>query len=204
MKKIGVMGGTFDPVHNGHFSLAKDALQQVGLNWVIFMPASIPPFKQNKKVAAAEHRVAMLEAAVANEPGMDVSTLEMEMEGVSYTERTLSVIRSQLYPEDKLYFITGTDSYLTAHTWMNADRLLTDNAFIVGERPGYKGVELRERIRLNQLAFGTETIIINNERLDISSTEIRERAAAGRPLSPMVPSAVEKYILEHGLYKEQK
>ncbi|MGI6737723.1 MAG: nicotinate-nucleotide adenylyltransferase [Anaerovoracaceae bacterium] len=199
MKRIGVIGGTFDPVHRGHISLAEDALEQAHLTRVYFMPAAQQPFKLGQRVTPVEVRIAMLEAALAGRRGLAVSRLEVELGGISYTCRTLSALR-QRRPGCELYFITGTDTYLKLHLWKDADRLLRENAFIVGERPGCRGTELRAKMKEYQKKYGTRTLLIDNDRLDISSTEIRDRVAAGQPIGDLVPEGAERYIHEHGLY----
>ncbi|MEA4922081.1 MAG: nicotinate-nucleotide adenylyltransferase [Eubacteriaceae bacterium] len=201
MKKIGIIGGTFDPVHRGHISLAMDALRQAGLDEVMLMPAKLQPFKLNKDISSAEDRIEMLKLATEYQKGLTVSTVEMDMEGVSYTQRTLDKIRKDMGGRAELYFITGTDTYLKLGIWKDADKLLKENSFIVGERPGCGGRELRRCIREYEKEFGTKTLIIDNKRLDISATAIRKRVIAGEPVNDLVPEGVERYIYEHGLYK---
>ncbi|MEG0391500.1 MAG: nicotinate-nucleotide adenylyltransferase [Anaerovoracaceae bacterium] len=201
MRRIGIIGGTFDPVHRGHISLALDAKEQGDLDEVMFMPAKLQPFKLDKAVSDGEMRLAMLRLAIQYIPGLTVSTVEMDMEGISYTYRTLREVGKGLAPEDKLYFITGTDTYLKLGIWKEAEALLAENAFIVGERPGYKSTDLRECKKLYEETFGTETILINNKRLDISATEIRERIEQGEMICDLVPEGVGRFIYEHKLYK---
>jgi len=201
MKKIGIIGGTFDPVHRGHISLAMDAKNQVGLDEVMFMPAKTQPFKLNKQMTSPEDRIAMLRLATEYLQGINVSTVEMDLEGISYTYRTLRKLRETIDPSDKLYFITGTDTYLKIGIWKEADEVLRENAFIVGERPGYKGEELRECKCMYEETYGTETIIIKNVRLDISSTEIRKRISEGRQVVDLIPEGPGRYIYENQLYR---
>jgi len=201
MKRKGLIGGTFDPVHRGHISLAVDAMEQAQLDEVIFMPAGHQPFKLDKRIAPAADRVAMLKIAAAGVPGLAVSELETSSDEVSYTYLTLDRVRKMLGPDYRLYFITGTDTFLKLQIWRRSEELLSMNSFIVGSRPGYREDELEKCIRAMKDIYGTETILINNRRLDISATEIRERAAAGESITEMVPEGVEEYIKEHGLYK---
>lgn len=201
MKRIGVLGGTFDPIHRGHISLALDAKDQADLDEVILMPAKLQPFKLNQEVTPSESRLAMLRRATAYWQGLTVSTIEMDMEGLSYSYKTLRAVRENAYPEDKIYFIAGTDTYLKLGIWKEAEALLPENAFIVGQRPGYRENELHECQKLYKETYGTETIIINNKRLDISATEIRRRIRNNETICDLVPEGVERYIYEHGLYK---
>ena len=160
----------------------------------------------------------MLALAVEGHPGLLISTLEMELEGVSYTYRTLREVRRRLLDErmaaaaesqtadsvsetDTTYFITGTDTFIKMDTWMHAEELLTENAVIVGSRPGYQDAEIERCRTLFQEQYGTEVLVIRNDLRDISSTGIKERIAAGKPITGLVPQAVEEYIYGHDLYR---
>ena len=201
MKKIGVYGGTFDPVHNGHVSLAIDAVDMVSLDAVIFMPVYIQPFKQGKKLADGTDRLRMLELAAEDHPALAVSNYEMKSESVSYTYKTLRMLKDVYEEEDKIFFLCGTDSFLKIETWMNAEELLDSYSYIVGTRPGYKEEELKETIERIRADHGTEIVKIKNRQVDVSSTLIRERAAGGLSVTGLVPEKVERYIVENGLYK---
>ena len=201
MKKIGVYGGTFDPVHNGHVSLAIDAVDMVSLDAVIFMPVYIQPFKQGKKLTDGTDRLRMLELAAEDHPALAVSDYEMKSEGVSYTYKTLRMLKDVYEEEDKIFFLCGTDSFLKIETWMNAEELLDSYSYIVGTRPGYKEEELKETIERIRREHGTEIVKIKNRQVDVSSTLIRERAAGGLSVTGLVPEKVERYIVENGLYK---
>ena len=216
MAKIGIIGGTFDPVHEGHLNLALDAMEQAQLDAVWFMPAKIQPFKQDRKVTEPSQRLEMLALAIEGHPGLSVSTLEMELEGVSYTYRTLREVRRRLLEErmeeaaesqsdsaepDTVYFITGTDTFIKMDTWMHAEELLMENAVIVGSRPGYQDQEIERCRALFEKQYGTEVLVIRNDLMDISSTGIKEKIAAGEPITGLVPQAVEEYINGHGLYR---
>lgn len=199
MKKIGVLGGSFDPVHMGHLSLAKDALTQGSLDQVIFMPVHRQPFKLNATFASDKDRLAMLQVATCDSPGLFVSDLEIKKKGVSYTYLTLRALKEQ-YVGAKIYFITGTDTFLKIKMWKNAEALLKENSFIIGHRPGYKEQELLDRVDEIKQKFDAEIHVINNTRLDISATEIRSIVSGGGTISKLVPPEVERYIKKHGLY----
>ena len=223
MAKIGIIGGTFDPVHEGHLNLALDAMEQAQLDAVWFMPAKIQPFKQDRKVTDSAQRLEMLALAIEGHPGLLVSTLEMELEGVSYTYRTLREVRRRLLDErmaaaaespdkqddaapqdtetDTVYFITGTDTFIKMDTWMHAEELLTENAVIVGSRPGYQDAEIERCREEFRKLYGTEVLVIRNDLLDISSTGIKQKIAGGEPITGLVPQAVEDYINRNGLYR---
>lgn len=199
MKKIGVLGGSFDPVHLGHISLAKDALVQGSLDQVIFMPVHKQPFKLDARLSSDQDRLAMLREAVKDIPGLTVSDWELKSEGISYTYLTLRAIRNQ-YSDAKIYFITGTDTFLKINIWKNSAELLNENNFIIGHRPGYRETELLERVAELQKNHKTEIVVINNTRLDISATEVRRLVEGGGTISQLVPPGVERYIIKHGLY----
>lgn len=200
MRKVGLMGGSFDPCHRGHINLAIDARIQAGLDEVILMPAKIQPFKMGKKVTDGKHRANMLKEAVKNIEGIRVSVWEMEQDSISYTYNTLNYIKEVEGPDTEVYFISGTDSFLTMEKWMNGIDMLKENSFIVGVRPGYKEDELNLAIENAKEKYGTKVIKIDNRRFHISSTEIRERIAKGEAFNDLVTEEVERYILEHGLY----
>ena len=201
MKKIGVYGGTFDPVHNGHVSLAADAVNMASLDEMIFMPVYVQPFKQDRKLTSGSDRLAMLKLASEEEHAFRVSDYEMKSEGVSYTYKTLRALKESYDKNDSIYFICGTDSFLKIETWMNASELLDSYSYIVGTRPGYREDELTETIERIRRDHGTEIVKIRNHQVDVSSTMIRERAAVGISITGLVPERVERYIIENGLYK---
>ena len=201
MRKIGILGGSFDPVHNGHIGLAKDAKDQLGLDEVLLIPAKLQPFKLDKKMVSGEQRLEMIKLAVADIPGLVPCDYELRQEDISYTYKTLKAITEMEGPETEVYFLTGTDSLLQIHRWKNADDMLRDYNFVVGSRPGYKDDELRERIDFLKKEYNTNVTKVDNNQLNISSTEIRERLEAGQGLDDLVPEAVERYIIKHGLYK---
>lgn len=197
---LGVLGGSFDPVHLGHLSLAADALAQAGLDEVLFMPVHRQPFKLETDLAGDDHRLAMLKAAVAGTPGFRVSDLEIRSGGISYTYLTLRKLREEEGEARETALITGTDSFLKIHTWKNAGELLKENILIVGSRPGYKEDALRSQAESLRREYGARIRIIENRRLDISATDIRRRVREGLPIGDLVPPAVERYIDSHGLY----
>lgn len=202
MTTYAVIGGTFDPVHLGHLSIARDVLEQTEVDEVIFMPAKLQPFKLDEEISSFEERYTMLKIACAERDGLSVSRLEKDLEGVSYTYRTLDELRERLKKDDELWFITGSDTFTKLDTWTEAEHLLRTNSFIACDRPGYPGEELEAKRQEYFEKYGTRSVVINNERLDISSTMIRERVREGRPIDKLVTPGVEKYIQANGLYKQ--
>lgn len=201
MRKIGILGGSFDPVHNGHIGLARDAKEQLGLDEVLMIPAKLQPFKLDRKMVSGHQRMEMIELAVADMPGITACDYELRQEEISYTYKTLKAITEMEGPETEVYFLTGTDSILQIHRWKNADELLRNYNFVVGSRPGYKDDELTECIERLKRDYNTNITKVDNHQLNISSTEIRERLESGQGLSGLVPEVVERYIIKHGLYK---
>ena len=202
MKKIGIFGGTFDPVHLGHINLALDAKLQAGLDKVIFIPAKLQPFKLDKNVTAGKDRLAMLREAVSDISGLEVSSYELDAEGISYTYLTMRAMKKAFGDDAKLYFIMGTDSFLKLEKWKNSRELLETCSYIIGTRPGYKHEELELCIERICRDYNTEVRNIDNVQLDISSTEIRRRIDKGISCGDLIPDKVERYIKDNGLYKE--
>lgn len=199
--KIGIFGGSFDPVHNGHIGLAEDAVSMAGLDEVIMIPARIQPFKQDRKTESGEDRFRMLALVAEQNDYITVSRNELDNQGVSYTYLTMRRMQ-ELYPDAKLYFLCGSDSILKIESWMNAEELLSRYAYVVAcDRPGYRQEELEQAIERIRGKYNTEIITIHNRPVDASSTEIRKRIAEGRDISDLVPASVERYIKEHGLYR---
>lgn len=200
MKKIGVLGGTFDPVHMGHTGLAEDALRLMGLDEVILMPAKLSPFKLNKNVTPAEDRLAMVKLVAEKIEGITVSSYEMDAEGISYTYLTMRAVRKMYGADSRLYFITGTDAFLSIERWKEAEELLFNYSYIVGTRPGYREDELTECIDRIRRVYNTEVRNIDNVQLDISSTEIRNIILSGKSAKGLIMPEVEEYIKMKGLY----
>ncbi len=203
MTTYAIIGGSFDPVHLGHTAFAKDVLEQSDADQVVFMPVKLQPFKLETEMTPFTDRKRMLEIACEGDPRFTVSDLEYELEGISYTYRTLDEFKKRISPEDRVRFVTGSDSFVKLDIWKNAGELLSENSFIIGVRPGYPVAELERKRKEFRERFGTESYIINNERHDISSTAIRERARRELPLDNMVGKGVEDYIITHGLYRQK-
>ncbi|MDY4921289.1 MAG: nicotinate-nucleotide adenylyltransferase [Phascolarctobacterium sp.] len=197
-KSLGILGGTFDPIHNGHLKIAEAVFERMELEQIIFIPAYVPPHKLGLDFAPAESRFAMTQLAVAEKPHFSVSDMELRRTGVSYTIDTLRELHV-LHPEDKLYFIIGADSVAQLHTWHNIEEMLELTTFVAVWRPGYEGVL---DVAARHLGEGVREhiIMLDTPEYDISSTEIRSCIREGKSLAGLVPTAVEKYIYEHGLY----
>jgi nicotinate-nucleotide adenylyltransferase len=184
--RIGVFGGTFDPVHVGHLAIALAALESVPLDRVLFVPVRRSPLKDRDPLASIADRVTMLEAAIASEPRFAISRAELEREGVSYTVDTLEELR----PQGDLFLILGSDALADLALWRAPDRIRELATILVAARPGAPEPDAMQHAR----AFDAP-------RLDISSRELRARAARGMSLRYLVPDAVWEHIKKRGLYR---
>ncbi|MDD6043511.1 MAG: nicotinate-nucleotide adenylyltransferase [Eubacteriaceae bacterium] len=200
MREIGILGGSFDPIHYGHISIAEAAMDECGLSSVILMPTRIQPFKIGKKVAGEEDRVNMVRLVAEEHEGFVVSTMEAFLNEVSYTYKTFKLLQNQ-YENSQLNFIIGTDSLLSLENWYRGKDLLKEASFIVAVRPGYREDETLLTAEFFRNKYGARIRILNNKPIDISSTNIRNHIKNGKDISSLVPSCVEEYIYEHGLYK---
>ena len=201
IRKIGIFGGSFDPVHLGHTGLAEDAMKQSGLEKVVFVPARLQPFKLDKKLASGDDRVEMLKLAAGDTAGFEISTYELDNEGVSYSYLTMRAMREKYGKDTKLYFITGTDAFLKIDMWKNAEEMLTEYSYVIGTRPGYKHEELKLTMENIRKKYGTEIINIDNVQVDVSSTEIRDMISRGDSAEGLISPEVERYIRSNGLYE---
>lgn len=202
LSRIGVMGGTFDPVHYGHLVAAEVSRAEFCLDKVIFMPAGRPPHKQLRRIADPEQRYLMTILAVSSNPNFEVSRLEVDKDEITYTFDTVMDLR-RIYGEDtRIYFITGADAVLELLTWYRIQELLGICGFIAVTRPGFDKRDLEQKIREITSKYNGEIICIEVPLLAISSTDIRERCRDGKTIKYLLPEAVEKYIMENELYKE--
>ncbi|MBM4152756.1 MAG: nicotinate-nucleotide adenylyltransferase [Kiritimatiellaceae bacterium] len=199
-ERIGILGGSFDPIHTGHLTIAQDAVEQLHLDRLIFIPAAISPHKQNTAPAEGRHRLEMIRRAIANQPRFEVSDREIQRGGVSYTFDTLTQIQAEL-PQARLFFIIGIDTLIDLHLWWKQDELLQNFTVVPFARGGEDLANIAKRIQLgdpwkNRLLER----MIQVHQVEISSSEIRKRLAAGQNLRYLVPLEVEQYIAENRLY----
>lgn len=200
--KIGVMGGTFDPIHYGHLAAAEAARVEFGLRKVIFMPAGNPPHKWLKEISDAEHRYRMTALAISSNSGFEVSRLEVDKSGISYTFDTMKQLKKTYGEASDIYFIIGADTVMELLTWHKIGELLTLCKFITVTRPGFNNREMEQMIEEISSKYNEEIICLEVPLLEISSTDIRERVRDGRSVKYLLPEEVEAYIFENGLYKE--
>ena len=201
MGAMGVMGGTFDPVHYGHLLIAEEARIQFGLDRIIFVTAGRPPHKKDYVVSDAEHRYAMVALATASNPFFECSRMEMDRPGPSYTVDTIETLRSALAPETSLYLITGADAIGEILTWHEPRRIVSMCKLIAAHRPGYNLGKLKSRLPKE---ISDQVIFLETPGVYVSSTELRARVRESRSIKYMTPEPVEAYIHKHALYKDIK
>lgn len=200
MKKIGVIGGTFDPIHIGHLYIAYEAYHKLGLDEVIFMPNGNPPHKQEKNITDEKIRYAMVEEAIKNYSFFTVSNYEIEKKGLSFTYETLEYLKNKL-GKVELYFITGADCLIEINTWKNVNMILNFSNFVVFSRPGFDKIQLAEQKRDVERKYNTNITFLDLLQLDISSSLIRERVKNDLEVGFFLSSGVLKIVKKHKLYK---
>lgn len=209
-RRIGILGGTFDPIHCGHLDMARVAEQALGLVRVYVIPSHVPPHRR-QTYASPFHRFAMAAMAVADHPNWRAADLELRQDGPSYTASTLKQFHERGYPPSDLFFLIGADAFLDIATWRDYPRILDWTHFAVVSRPGHPAGALR--YRLPALAprmvhppiepmqqMDPLVILIEEQTADVSSTTIRERRAENLPITGLVSPHVEQHIEQHGLY----
>jgi nicotinate-nucleotide adenylyltransferase len=196
-EKIGVLGGTFDPIHNGHLHIAEVLRKALDLDRVVWVPAGRPPHKQGQIVSSDEDRLQMLRLALAGSPPDVISLVDLERSGPSYTADTLEAL-SQVYGQASLFFLMGEDSLRDFPTWHDPNRILALAELAVAGRPG---VEANlEQVTAELPALRRRVHLVPAEELAISSSDIRHRVRAGESIRGLVPTAVAGYIARHRLY----
>lgn len=199
---IGIMGGTFDPVHIGHLVTAEEARQQYNLDKVLFVPAGQPPHKNRRAISETEHRYLMTVLAVINNPFFEVSRYEIDKNKPSYTIDTVRYFYKVLGKDKHIFFITGADAILEILTWHDYKELLDVCTFIAASRPGYSLKKIAERIKPHYPAVLSKVHLLENPAMSVSSTFIRERVRTGKTIKYLTAEAVEHYIYKNSLYVE--
>ena len=222
MTRIGIFGGTFNPIHQGHLRIAGEVLEQLSLDRVIFMPSGEPPHKKDSDVVTPDHRLEMVRLAVRSHEKFEVSTLEVDRKGPSYSVDTVKELRSLLGRETELFFIVGIDAFLDVMTWKRPEELFSLCHFVVISRPGYrfsdlKGLPPLQGTPVSSLASldrceirSLEGPLSPRSRLflqtvtpcDVSATELRQRIGQGEDLKNLLPEPIKLYILKKKLYRD--
>jgi nicotinate-nucleotide adenylyltransferase len=199
-RRIGLMGGTFDPIHYGHLVVAEEVRAGLDLAEIFFVPAGQPPHKQEDVITPAYHRLAMLQLAILSNPRFTISLVDMDRPGPSYTVDTL---RRQWGSQVEIYFVIGWDSLEELSSWYEPEEILAQVTRLVAiQRPGHEEApQYRTRLERRFPLLRQRLLTIAAPQLDISATDLRQRVAGGRPVKYQVPEAVEEYIARHGLYR---
>ena len=198
-KKYGIYGGSFDPIHIGHVTLADSAVRECGLDKLIFMPAFISPFKQDRKVTDGHDRCGMIEAALKVNSAFCLSRYELNKKGTSYTIETLRHWDNLL--DGDMYFVLGFDSAVQVDTWYEGEEILRNFHLITARRPDTDYAEGMRILESFREKYGAAITVLEMPPIDASSTNIRNLVKDGKPITGLVPPGVEEYIIEHQLYR---
>ncbi len=205
MRRVGVFGGTFDPVHYGHLVVAEEVYATLHLAEMVFVPAGQPPHKTREVITAAEHRLAMLELAIASNPHFTISLVDLDRPGPSYTVDTLRLLRQQWGEETAIYFVIGGDSLGDLLSWYDPPGILEQLSHLVAiRRPGYnESEEYYDWLEARLPGIKQRLLVVEAPQFEISATDLRLRVAEGRPIKYQTPDSVESYIIQYGLYRQK-
>jgi nicotinate-nucleotide adenylyltransferase len=197
--KIGVLGGTFDPVHLGHITMAEEVRKALGLEEILLVPAGEPVSKKALRITPASHRLEMLRLAAADKPHLKVSTIEMERPGPSYTADTLAELKNKYGDKAEIYFILGWDSLSQLPEWREPGRIIGMCHLVAVPRPGFPGPDL-DALERALPGISGKVVLMDKPRLDISASAVREMAARSESIERLVPAPVAAYIRKNRLY----
>jgi len=196
-RKTGILGGTFDPIHMGHLMIGESARESLELERVIFIPSGCSYMKEN--VSAAEHRYKMTELAVSDNPYFEVSDIEAKRTGDTYTYETLEKLKAY-YPDDQFYFIVGADTVFSISSWKNPELIFQNCTLAVSVREGYDMEAIHKGIDVLTQKYQADICLFALDRIDISSTQIREKLKSGSSIKYYIPDSVIEYINKNNLY----
>lgn len=203
MARIGIVGGTFDPIHNGHLLLGRQAYEEYQLDEIWYMPSGQPPHKKDHRVSDAADRCAMVQLAIDNIDGFYLSEFETSRQGNTYTAQTLALLK-ETYPRHEFYFIIGADSLYQIESWYHPRQVLAMVKILAADRQYQQPhPDMEERIRYLNRELGGHVERLHCSEIDISSEDIRRRVQNGQPIADLVPEAVEAYIYEKHLYQRE-
>jgi nicotinate-nucleotide adenylyltransferase len=192
-KRLGILGGTFDPIHSGHLILAEQLKEELKLQKVIFIPSANPPHKVNHPISPAKDRMKMVKLAIRDNPDFLISDLELKRKGKSYTIDTLTRF-AKLYQDSELFFLLGSDAIDELPTWKEPYKIFQKVKVVVALRPGFDRIDPENR-------FVRRSLVVPINGLNISSTQIREKVRIGKSIRYLVPPGVEKFIRSKRLYR---
>ena len=212
--RLGILGGTFDPIHLGHLRTAQEIGQELGLEKVYLIPSALPPHKTSDPITRFDKRLAMARLAVADSPLLEVLDLEGRRSGFSYSIVTLKELHKLFHPDPEFFFIIGTDAFLDIKSWKEYPDLFDYAHFVIIRRPGFHlqdleplmldlGLEVKETLEPNVITLpsGKTLILMVPTLMDISSTRVRKMVAEGKSIRFLVPESVREFIMEKGLYR---
>lgn len=208
-KRVGILGGTLNPIHNGHLLIAEQAYYQYQLKYVQFMPSGNPPHKSGKTILSGQHRANMTKLAIADNRHFQYSDLELTREGIIYTSDTLRILCKE-HPDTEYYFILGADSLFSFETWHEPEEILKRSVIIVAGRPDTINPEISPEDKISEQItylikkYNCKIEYMNSPLFDVSSTAIRSMISNQKSVRYLIPSAVEQYIYENNLYKDEK
>lgn len=200
---VGVLGGTFDPIHSGHLVVAEEARLKLKLTRVIFVPAGQPWLKSNRQITSTVHRVEMVKLAITGKANFELSTVEADRPGPSYSVDSVAILRKHLGPEDVIFFLLGWDSLADLPEWHEPARLVKLCKVVAITRPGLTRPDLKS-LELSVPGITDSVVWLDIPPIDISSSDIRDRVARGQSIHRLVPVQVESYIKENKLYRKRK
>lgn len=203
MSKIGIMGGTFDPVHLAHLEMARCAMKQKELHKVLFMPSKIPPHKRDRNILPEELRAEMVQLAISDEEGFYYSDFELKRQEITYTAKTLELLSKQ-YPEDIFYFILGGDSLFQMEHWYLPEKILQYAVILAVSRGGVRQEEMLCQAAYLSKTFHGDVQVLKMPEMDISSSMIRRKIARGEDVQDYLPEKVYKYIQKNHCYMEME
>lgn len=198
-KKIGIMGGTFNPIHYGHLILAQTAMEKFSLDHVWFMPSKTPPHKSDEQITSTEHRIEMTRLAVEDNPGFELSLFEMEREGYTFTYETLQLLKKD-YPNTKFYFIMGADSVYTFHKWREPRIVASLCTILAANRSQEVDEAFLHQLEILRETYQADIHLLEIPSVEISSSDIRSKREQGQSIRYYTPKSVVDYIETHRLY----
>lgn len=203
MKKIGIFGGTFNPVHTAHLIIAETAREEAGLDDILFVPSGCSYLKNVSEILPARERINMTGLAIEDNPHFALSTIEIDRGGNSYTCDTLTELKER-YPEQEYYLIVGADNLFTMEEWKNVELIFQNAKILAAVRGGRKRSDMEEKMAQLKEKYGADISLLDVRHIDISSSMIRKRVAEGRSIRYIVPDKVRDYIIKNHLYEKSE
>lgn len=201
--KIGIMGGTFDPIHNGHLMLGEYAKKLFELDEIWFMPNGNPPHKLNSNIESqTKHRVEMVKLAIEGHEGFNIQLYEVERKEVNYSYLTMQHF-NETFPQNDFYFIIGADSLFAFENWKHPELLVKSCKILAAYRDGKNSIEMKNQIQYLNEKYGAEIILLNTPDVDISSSDIRRKMKQNEDISDLVPESVFSYIQSNNLFRDE-